>query len=608
MVVGIAAYANVLPAPFVFDDEPAIVVNESITHLSTSFAPQAAGSPLAGRPLVALTFALNYAAGGLNVRGYRLVNIALHVVCALLLFLCVGRALAARRPATAGSEQAPREAAPYTAFAVALLWMVHPLNTEAVDYVSQRTELMMAMFMLLTLYFGGSASPERALGGTRPTNPARLTRPTLSVICCGLGMTCKETMAVAPLLVVMYDRTFVFGSFGEAWRARWRYYGALAATWLVLAALLRSSPRGSSVGFTGASVTPWTYLLDQAVMIVRYLRLTFWPRDLVLDYGVPPQATFAQVAPYAIAVAALLAATIVAVACNTRIGFLGAWFFLTLAPTSSIIPISTEVGAERRMYLPLVAIIVLITFSVGRAFTARRPGAVASRTAPPKAAPYTAVIVAIALLLLSATIARNSEYLSPLTLWQGVIDRWPGNPRAERNLAAELKLAGRRDEEIVHLRNAADGIPEVRNVLGVELMSLNRNDEATAELQRYVRDYPRDADGWSNLGNALAAGGHGADATRAYQRAVDIDPDNGLSQRNLALQLFDANDFNGAVAHAREAVRLTPNDPDPHNLLGLALAGQGRLDDAIAEFRASLRIRPDNNDAAGYLERALKAR
>jgi len=193
-------------------------------------------------------------------------------------------------------------------------------------------------------------------------------------------------------------------------------------------------------------------------------------------------------------------------------------------------------------------------------------------------------------------------------LWQGVIDRWPGNPRAERNLAAELKTAGRRDEEIVHLRNAASGIPEVRNVLGVELMSLDRNDEEAAELRQYVRDYPRDADGWSNLGNALAAAGHGTDAIRAYQRAVDVDPGNGLSQRNLALQLFDANDFKGAAAHAREAVRLTPGDPDAHNLLGLALAGQGKLDDAIAEFRASLRIRADNNDAAGYLDRALRIR
>jgi hypothetical protein len=172
-------------------------------------------------------------------------------------------------------------------------------------------------------------------------------------------MACKETMVVAPIVVLLYDRTFAFGSFREALRRRGRYYAALCATWLLLVVLLWSSPRGDSAGFTAASVSPWTYLLDQSVMIVRYLRLTFWPRGLVLDYGEPAYVTFSEVAPYALAVAALLAGTVVALARNRPVGFLGAWFFLTLAPTSSIMPISTEVGAERRMYLPLMAIVTL---------------------------------------------------------------------------------------------------------------------------------------------------------------------------------------------------------------------------------------------------------
>jgi len=572
-----------------------------------------AGSPLAGRPLVSLSFALNYAADGLNVRGYRIVNVALHVVCALLVF-----AIVARVPQAARTFEV-RD----LAFASALLWMVHPLNTEAVDYVSQRTELMMALFFLLTLYFGGSASPDHPLGGTRPTRPSRDARPTrlsASVICCGLGMACKETMAVAPIIVLLYDRAFVFGSFGAAWRARWRGYAALATTWIVLAALLWSSPRGDSAGFAGASVTPWSYLLDQSVMIVRYVRLTFWPRDLVLDYGSPAQVTFADVAPYAIGVGALFVATIVAVGRNTRIGFLGAWFLLTLAPTSSVIPISTEVGAERRMYLPLMAVVVFAIVSVRwflgswvHGFGGSEVRGYQRTTEPTHSgtkAPGNFVLwgsLSIALLLAIGSMQRNSDYLSGLTLWQGVVDRWPGNPRAERNLAAELKLAGRRDEEIRHLREAAKGIPEVRNVLGVELMSMNRTEDAVSELQQYVHDYPRDADGWSNLGSALAAAGKPAEATRAFQHAVDVDPNNGLSQRNLALQLLDQNDFTGAVMHAREAIRRTPSDPEAHNLLGLALAGDGKIDDAIAEFRTSLQLRPENNDAFGYLDRALKA-
>ena len=254
VAVGFAVFWNSLPAPFTFDDDHAIVINEQIRHVSSSLSRTEQGSPLAGRPLVSLTFAINYALGELNVRGYRLVNIAIHVVNGLLLFAVVARTLRVRAAPNATE----------VAFAIALMWMVHPLVTEPVDYVSQRTELMMATFFLATLYFGGSAvAPNVSDRRTRPTYP---TRPTMSVICCALGMACKETMVVTPIVVLLYDRTFAFGSFREAVRQRGRYYAALCATWMVLAVLLWSSPRGDSAGFTGASVSPWTYLLNLSLI------------------------------------------------------------------------------------------------------------------------------------------------------------------------------------------------------------------------------------------------------------------------------------------------------------------------------------------------------
>jgi Flp pilus assembly protein TadD len=622
VVIGFAVYLNTLPAPFTFDDDHAIVINEQIRHLSTSLSPTEQGSPLAGRPLVSLTFAFNYALGGLDPRAYRLVNIAIHVVNALLLFAVAARTLRVRDVAHAGE----------IAFAIALTWMVHPLVTEPVDYVSQRTELMMAAFFLATLYYGGSVGTWPASAdGTRPTSRTRPTGPTRptggsadrragaasapapgergpatfpSVICCALGMACKETMVVAPIVMLLYDRTFTFGSFRDAIRQRGPYYAALCATWLVLVALLWSSPRGDSAGFTGASVSPWTYLLNQSVMIVRYLRLAFWPRGLVLDYGEPLHVTFGDIAPYFIAVAALLVATVVALVRSPAIGFAGAWFFLTLAPTSSIMPISTEAGAERRMYLPLMAVVVLTTAVAARTFQVRDRG-MADLQGPPRM--WWMACLLMATLLGAATIQRNSEYRSGLTLWQTVLDRWPPHARAHRNLAAELKLANRPDEEIAHLRAAVNGLPEIRNLLGLELLALGRHAEAADELQRYVRDNPRNADAWANLGNALSALGRNPEALQAYQRAAAIDPANGLSQRNLALQYFQENDFDNAVAHAREAVRLTPNDFAAHNLLGLSLIGEQKIGEAIAEFRASLALQPDNNDASGFLERTLEA-
>jgi len=616
-------YWNVLPAPFVFDDERAIVVNEQIRHLDTAFSPTERGSPLAGRPLVGATFAVNYAIDGLNVRGYRLVNIAIHAACALLLVALL------RRHLPAGPT-----------FAAALIWTVHPLVTEPVDYVSQRTELMMAAFFLLTLYAAQRANADRS-------RQARWLA--LSIVCCAMGMACKETMAVAPLVVWIYDTTFVFGSFREAARQRRAYYLGLCATWLVLVALLASSPRGDSAGFAGASVSPWEYLLNQSVMIVRYLRLAVWPQGLVLDYGEPAALTLTAVAPYAAGVAVLVVATVVALARWPTVGFLGAWFFLTLAPTTSFIPISTEVGAERRMYLPLMALVVLVVAGAQRLtrHTSHRRTlgrTVALRNLRRTLAPSHVVLACVVLTLSAATVHRNAEYRSGLTLWQSVLDRWPPHPRAHRNLAAELKLLGRTDEEIVHLRAAVRDIPGIRNLLGLELLAAGRTDEGIEELRRFIgerpsdpavadsraalgaaflvrMDYsraevqyaelallrPRDADVLSNLGIALAGAGKATEATAAFTRAVDVDPNNGLSQRNLALHLLEQSDFDGAVRHGREAVRLTPNDPPAHNLLGLALVGQQRLDEAMREFQASLALQPRDNDAAGYLERTRKA-
>ena len=94
------------------------------------------------------------------------------------------------------------------------------------------------------------------------------------------------------------------------------------------------------------AIAQFVMVLDQSVMIVRYVRLAFWPQGLVLDYGEPLRVSFGEVAPYVFAVAALATASAVALVRNVPSGFLGAWFFLTLAPTSSIVPISTEVGAH----------------------------------------------------------------------------------------------------------------------------------------------------------------------------------------------------------------------------------------------------------------------
>ena len=428
--VGLAAYVNALSHPFVFDDIGAILENPTIRSIRSSLFGGPFQLPTAGRPLVNVAFALNYAVGGLQPWGYHAVNLLLHVACGALLFAFARRLLEADRVKVYADDRAI-----WIAAAVATLWVVHPLNSEIVNYATQRTEAMMALAFLSTLYAG-----VRAIGSKH-----RVQWETLSLFACAAGMACKESMVTAPVMMLLVDATVLSGGIWTALRRRPIYYSALASTWIVLAALIVEGPRWHSAGFA-SGVTPWTYLLDQAPLIVRYLRLALWPSGLVFDYGEPAATTFTAVAPSFVFVALLVVATLVAWWRAPLIGLLGAWFFVTLAPTSSIVPIATEVGADRRMYLPLIPLITIAVFGI-RALA----GVVTPRR---QRLTMTVAVIAATGVLAARTIQRNREYTTPLGLWQTVVDRYPTG-RAHYNLGIELKAAGRRAEAIEQYRRGA---------------------------------------------------------------------------------------------------------------------------------------------------------
>ena len=302
-----------------------------------------ANTPVAGRPLVNLTFAINYALGGLDVGGYHVVNLALHLLCALLIFGLVRRTLDDLGWGRNGRPDRD------LAWAVALLWTVHPLNSEVVDYLTQRTESMMALCYLLTIYAAMRGLTGRHRGAWQ----------TVAVAACFGGMASKETMVAAPVMVILYDAVFVFSSLREAVQKRWPFYASLAAAWIFLAILVVSNGQTGSSGFSTARTSPSAYLLNQAIMLPRYLRLAVWPSSLVLYYGWPRTVTLAEIWPSGVLIIALLLGTLVALVRWPKVGFLGAWVFVSLAPTSSLVPIATEVGAERRMYLALAGLITL---------------------------------------------------------------------------------------------------------------------------------------------------------------------------------------------------------------------------------------------------------
>jgi hypothetical protein len=229
----IFAWSNSFKGPFVLDDLPAIVENPSIRRWDTAFSPPNHGETVTGRPLVNFSFAINHRFAardplaakdaltnemGDAVTGYHVFNLAIHLGATLVLFGLVRRALAGpvfgdKFAASVGPAWLGLNAGGVLAFFVAVLWAVHPLQTGAVTYIAQRAESLCALFYLLTLWCLARS--------TVVTNPARAWLwLAAGVVACCCGMASKEVMVSAPLLTLLFDRAFLTGNFGGAWRRR----------------------------------------------------------------------------------------------------------------------------------------------------------------------------------------------------------------------------------------------------------------------------------------------------------------------------------------------------------------------------------------------------
>jgi tetratricopeptide (TPR) repeat protein len=588
--MGVLAYANNLSGPFIFDDRFAILENESIRQLWSGswWRTPSGGSSAEGRPVGNLTLAINYAIGKWDVRGYHVVNITVHILCALVLYGVVRRTLQAKAlrarfgPVSAG-----------LAGACGLIWMVHPIQTECVNYITQRFESLMGLFYLLTLY-----SAIRAIDSDHSVRWG-----SVSVAFCALGMATKEVMVTAPLMVLLYDRVFAFGSLRQAWRARWRLYAGLAATWVILVTLMAAFPQSQSEGFH-LGVSAWDYALNQCVVIVHYLRLTVWPYPLILDYGQAGPVPITRAAPHAAVLVLLLTTTVVALVYRPMMGFLGAWFFIILGPTSSFIPLVTEVGAERRMYLPLAGLVVLLVVGGYLALQqAARWFRTREGTGPRTAAGRwegrvgSVLLIALAGVLTCVTVRRNEDYHSKLSIWETAVAAAPDNPRGHYNLGVALQEQGRLDEAIRHYRQAVQlrtDYPDAHNNLGRALSSQDKWEEAIYHYRQALKVQPNYAIGHNNLGNALSELRRFDEAIRHYRRALEIAPGNALTHYNLGNVLLTQNRPDEAISHYRQALQIKPGYAEAHNNLGLALRTTGRVDEALESFRAAVRLRPED--------------
>ncbi len=496
------------------------------------------GSPTAGRPLVNLSFALNYAQGGFDPYSYRLFNIAIHTLSALLLGAVVARIL--RQPFFEGRFD---NASGPVALAASLVWALHPLNTEAVVYITQRTELMMALFYLATLYCS-----LRYWSAALPAGKA--TWLAFAAASCAAGMASKEVMVSAPVVMLCYERTFVRGSFQAALRKSWPLYVALCSTWVLLVYLNIDRPRATSAGFD-RNVATLSWWFTQAKVLALYLKLTVWPWPLLIHYHFPYLTTIASAWPWLLLASGLAVVAAIAFWRRTALGFVFVAVFATLSPTL-LIPIVTEIAAERRMYLPLAAIVPLVVVglyalvrrtyrAVVKPGTSERPMLVALAFAS----------VAVGAAFCALDVRRLTAYDDVVALWQDVVARQPTDIIVRNGLASALIFAGRTSEaqslleETLRLDSGdAEGLVN----LGLVLMREGKLDEAVADFKQAIHLKPDDAMAHNDLAAAYVKLG------ACRKRSPSLSKPKSSSQRRLAFTATSRRPLPRLVAQQKQSI------------------------------------------------------
>jgi Flp pilus assembly protein TadD len=534
-------YSNTLKGPFAYDDYTDVLQNTSIRHLwPLRDVFYISGKGCVTRPIANLSFALDYAIGGLRPFPFHLTNLLIHLGAVLALFGVMHRALALPVFGNRFSEYIPA-----LSLVIASFWGLHPLNTESVSYITQRYESLMGLFVLLTFYC--------LLRGARSSKP--LAWQILGGLSCLLALGSKEVAVSLPVLILLFDVIFISRSFRSGWKERRVLYIGFLLAWVCFVLIQTHTPKRQ---FAGLELTTpwWRYALNQPAVILHYLKLTIWPHPLVFDYFWRIAATWRPLVPGLVAMIGLLGFTAWALLRKPMAGFLPLAFFAILAPTSSVMPI-LDLAVEHRMYLPLVPVVISLILCIHLGWVKLRSHR------PALGAPMRATLLLGVAFLISSlgilTYLRNEDFRDPMDLWRSVVEAVPSNPRAHNNYAYNLIEAGYRQEALNEYARAvelAPGTPLFQSNYGLTLAKVGRYQEALEHLRIAVKLEPTNARYMVNLANVLTMKGSLDNAIIAFNTAIEVDPKDEAAYSGLAAVMFAKQDFQKAKGYIEKAISL----------------------------------------------------
>ncbi len=538
-IATVVCYANSFGGVFVFDDIPCIVENDSNRTLQSavSATPEEIPTGLHRRSVVRFSLAANHEFGRLNTLTYHAVNLAIHFIAGLVLFDLIRRiCLLEKMP-----DQIREMALPIS-FVTALIWLVHPLQTESVTYIVQRLESMMGMFYLLTIYC--------LLRATQ--SEFAKTGYFFAIAFCWLGMSSKEVMFTAPLTVLLFDRVFLADSWKEVFAKRWFVYLCMFGSmgWLLYQVSTQTdafaAKQDNDAFFKYSRVE---YLRTQPLAILFYIKMTLLPLgQCIFHYWPPADSAFNLYLP-AIIVVFFLAASVFLLWKKPMIGFLVVSFFLILSVTSSFKPLGMMV-VEHRMYLPLAPLVLLLVL-LSWLVISRLDRDTAQKV-------FIGLWVLIAIGLGTKTVIRNTVYYSEMAMWKDVVEKSPQNPKAHYGVAKLLTDQEKFADAIPYFKKSIELRPEYADAY-LMLANVSRKtgntEEAIANYRLAIQYNDQSSEAHNNLG-ALIVAKDPVQAEIHYKKAIDANPRNAGAYYNLGNIYLRKKQWNVAIKYYNLALRI----------------------------------------------------
>jgi len=612
VILGLVIYSNTFKAPFIFDDLQNIKENPLFQAAGSGTVTRATfESYCTNRPVANFSFFLNYRLHQDSVTGYHVVNVAVHILAGIFLFLLLRTTLTL--PCVGFDERHGF----WIALFSSLLWFVNPVQTQSVTYIVQRMNSMASMFYVLSLFFYAKG---RLVGRPRTGWPWFAGSAAAGILALGT----KEIAATLPFFVFLYE-WFFLQDLDRAWIKRRLPYLLGAVVVFGVVALLYLGPhplRSVFAGYGSRDFTPSERVLTEFRVVIYYIGLLLYPRPsrLNLDHDFSISHSLLQPMTTLFSLGAIIGLIVLAILTAKKqrlISFAILWFFGNLAIESSVV--NLEIIFEHRTYLPSMFFFVVLVVLAYRLFRKDRL--------------VVWVLSAAVLVLCLWTYERNQVWGSSISLWSDCAKKSPDKLRPHYNLGTNLARASRLEEANLQFRQALRVAPDDTKThfnLATSLTHQGKLEEAAFHYREAIRTRPLFPEAETGLGVALARQGKLEEAIAHYRRALEVKPDDEVTQNNLGHALARQGKFDEAAEHYRAALRIKPGYTEalrnmkilsairdksaaspPHHRdtapmgsekaqacfdEGIELARQGKLHEAVERFRDGLKIGPDSAD------------